>query len=200
MKPPIASLTGLAVRGLDERLQSGPEGRWQRRNPASVDEPDIQQVAQVRAVLIAKRGEFDLHECSQFEHADVAKVAGVLNSGVGQGFPRSDGLVRERKVHAGARAACRTIEKHIQTCRMTVHEARLRERLDAPGKVGSLHEHINVLGVANCLDIHGCHPRRDGVPTNHRVRDVARAQGSRGTHQASANKLHRSLHAIKDRV
>jgi len=75
------------------------EDRGEPGQPPGVEQADVDQVAEVGAVLVANGGQLDPHERLEPEHLEGAGVLGVADVGIGQGLVRADLLVGEDDVH-----------------------------------------------------------------------------------------------------
>ena len=96
-QPPGVSINDCKVR---------PQFRRKGRAPTRVDQPDVEQVAQVRAILVAEGRQLDPHQRLQRKHAERPGLLGLAHVRVRQHFLRPDLLPREDDMDRVALFAC----------------------------------------------------------------------------------------------
>jgi hypothetical protein len=101
---------------------------------------------------------------------------------------------REDDVNGIPSSRAWAIEKHVDSRRMPVNEARRGQCRFGSLQIGPTDENINILGVARRRLIDFTYPRRDGVPSHDRVRYSRRFQSLRGAPKALTDFFHRRHH------
>ena len=148
------STFGRVEQALEARAKFLPEAG----GPRVVNQPDVDQVAEVRPILVTERGELDADECLKLEDAELPRVTRFSNIWVGDRFVRADLLVCEDDMNALPSLGIGAVEEH-ETGRMPLNESnRLQSRPDAI-EIPSAHENVHVLRIPNRRLIDRRHPR-----------------------------------------
>src|SRR5687768_18351558 len=139
------STFGSVEQALEARAKFLPEAG----GPRAVNQPDVDQVAEVRPILVTERGELDADECLKLEDAELSRVPRFGNIRVGDRLVRAHLLVCEDDMNALASLGIGAVEEHVETGRMPVNESnRLQCRSDAI-EIPPAHENVHVLRIAN---------------------------------------------------
>ena len=110
-------------------LQAFSEHRRKRADPRGVNQTDVDQVAEVHAVLVAEGGQFDAHERGEREDPEEAGVFGFVDVRVGEGLLRAYLFAGEDEMDGLARAKVRPVEEDVPPARVAVDEPCRLKRL-----------------------------------------------------------------------
>jgi len=96
-----------------QRLQPLSQYRRKFGAPRLIERADANQVAYVRAGLVAERGTFDADKGIEIEHAKCSKVRRLSNVGIGRGLPCYHELAAVNDVYSRSRICIDVIKKQI---------------------------------------------------------------------------------------
>lgn len=153
------------------------EDRGELGQPPGVNQAHVDQITQVRAVLVAEGCQFDPHQGIQRDDAKRAGVLGLADIRIGQGFVRPDLLVSENDTHGIAGPGGGTVQEHIKAGHMAVDEANRLERGPGSLEVSTADQHIDVLGITDSGFVDTRDPESHRVATGYGVGHLSGAKG-----------------------
>src|SRR5689334_2481121 len=100
---------------VEQRLESGAQLGRESRGPRTVDQPHIDQIPQVYAVLVAERGEFDADQGFKREHLKAIPVLGLGDVRIRNRLVCPYFLLSEDDVHGITRLATGPVQKEVDS-------------------------------------------------------------------------------------
>ncbi len=149
------------------------------RRPARVDQTDIQQIAQVRTVLVSKRRQFNADQGGQRQNTKTVGYFRFGDIGVGQRLMRTDFFTGEDNMNGIPRFRLGAVEKKVHPRAVAIDKVGFFQSFFHRFQVGAADEDVHIARIARGGFIDARHPSRNRVPAGHSVSDAGPLQGRR---------------------
>ena len=176
--------------GLDELAQSVSKHRRHSREPRRINQADADEITDMNAVLVAEGRQLDPDQSFKGEDAEMLRLLGLINIGVGQRLGRADLFAGKHEMHGLARLGVGAVEKDIQARGMPIDEAGALHRRAGGGQIRSSDQDIDILCVADGRFIHARNPQSDGIAAGHSIRHTGRIERGRRTKKTLTHLFH----------
>jgi hypothetical protein len=165
--------------------------------PRVINQPDVDQVPKVRAVLVSEGGELDSDQGIQREHAEDTSVFGFGDIRIGKRLPGANKLIGKKHMYRIAWLGIGMIEEDINAGDMAVDEAGGFQDRFRPLEVRAPEQDVHIARIAHGRFIHTRDPKRNGVPAGNRVWHIRGVQCGGGFEKTLAYGFHGSHHPFE---
>ena len=187
-----------AVGIIQQKLKSHAEWGWKPGRPTGIDQPNLDHVSQMGTVLVPVAIEFHLHQGFELYDPFMIDFDRPINAGSWTDILLPNFAIREDNVQSLARFSIGAVQEDDGPHHLIANESDALKRVGGARQILLGKEQIHITRIADSAIVDGCHPRRDGVAADDRIRNLRLAQRLASPIQSFLNEFHGTKHPFEN--